>query len=115
MNDATYNGWANYPTWAVDLWMANDEKLYNLVREQARECIAQAPEDRNVPEIWTAKEAARYMLANWMKDELCVAGGDWGLVPELEGFPADLLGWALDNVEWSDIAESWITDELEED
>jgi hypothetical protein len=45
--DQTYNGWANYPTWAVNLWMANERGLYNLVREQARECIEQAPEEED--------------------------------------------------------------------
>ena len=24
----SYQGWSNYPTWAVNLWLANDEGLY---------------------------------------------------------------------------------------
>ena len=27
--DTTYNGWTNYETWNVALWMQNDEFLYN--------------------------------------------------------------------------------------
>ncbi len=28
-----YNGYANYETWNVALWLGNDEGLYNLAKE----------------------------------------------------------------------------------
>ena len=30
--DTTYNGWKNYETWNVILWLDNDEGLYNIVK-----------------------------------------------------------------------------------
>ena len=32
LTDTTYNGWSNYQTWNVVLWIQNDEGLYNLAR-----------------------------------------------------------------------------------
>jgi len=32
MTDTTYNGWKNWATWNVVLWLRNDEGLYRLAR-----------------------------------------------------------------------------------
>jgi hypothetical protein len=33
ITDTQYNGWTNYETWNVALWLQNDEGLYHLVQE----------------------------------------------------------------------------------
>ena len=52
--DISYNGWNNYETWNVALWINNTEGLYNLAQEcgcyetlvdQLRECnVKQTPD-----------------------------------------------------------------------
>ena len=35
LTDTTYNGWTNYETWNVALWLGNDKSLYDLARGYA--------------------------------------------------------------------------------
>ena len=32
LTDTTYNGWTNYETWNVGLWLGNDQGLYEMAR-----------------------------------------------------------------------------------
>ena len=32
LTDTRYNGWENYETWNVSLWLGNDEGLYEIAR-----------------------------------------------------------------------------------
>lgn len=35
MSKQTYNGWSNYETWNVSLWLQNDEAMHKLALEHA--------------------------------------------------------------------------------
>ena len=39
IEETRYNGWSNYETWNVSLWIQNDEGLYNIAREITRGTI----------------------------------------------------------------------------
>ena len=36
MTDTTYNGWKNYETWNVALWLGNDENIHNVAHRYDR-------------------------------------------------------------------------------
>lgn len=79
-----YNGYTNYETWCVNLWLENDEATYNAVKGMA-EC-----------------EERSFRLANNIKEFTS------GLLPDLGGtLAADLLGAAMESVNWVEIAELW--------
>jgi hypothetical protein len=99
--NSTYQGWTNYPTWAVNLWLSNDEGLYNATAERVAEAVEEADEDSEPNEdrrVYSTSEA----LKQWVVNELA---------PDLgASFAADLMGYALDQVDWREIAEAWLSD-----
>ena len=70
-NNRTYNGWSNYETWAVALWLDNERGSYEYWREQAAEHRRAASTRRQAIEgTWTAEEAAKFTLADQLKGEI---------------------------------------------
>jgi hypothetical protein len=102
----TYQGWSNYPTWAVNLWLANDEPLYRRAMDMARAITVHVSVDSNVLDgTWTPEDAQKFRLAD--------AYQDW--VREMvemdeASMRSDLLGYALDMVNWDELAVSWLRD-----
>ena len=79
-----YNGYTNYPTWNVALWIDNDEGMYDM----AREVVGQDFE----------YDFQREVALKNMLDEF---------IPDLgASMQADLLGWALSNVNWIEIVDN---------
>ena len=79
----TYNGWTNYETWNVNLWLANDEPMY---RETLRRVQAGRTVRAYVEEI--IAEHGRF--------------GDLGRDPEMT------LAEELAIVDWDEIEAAWV-------
>ena len=83
-NTDSYNGWTNYETWLVNLWLVNtNQGTYAIAREMAAE--------------------GADALRDWVKD--------WatGFIPA-PTLAADLLGAALSKVNWREITESLLAE-----
>ncbi len=101
-----YNGWTNYETWNVKLWLDNDEGSYRYWGATAQEVYDEAEAD----DSFTKAERAALDLADRLKDEINEAAPDLGA-----SCFADLLGAALSEVDWMEIANALIEDEVEQE
>jgi len=107
MKERKYNGWTNYETWNVKLWMDNAEGSYRCSQEQAQSAYDEAEAD----ESFTREERATLDLADTLKAEYEEAMHDWLEQSKRQASVwADLLGAALSEVNWHEIAEHMIDD-----
>ena len=108
---ADYNGWTNYETWNVKLWIDNEQGSQEFWREQAQAAYDDA---RDTPsanakltghEPFTHEERAALNLSRQLKDQFEEDAPDLGA-----SCWADLLNAALSEVNWQEIAVSMIGD-----
>lgn len=99
----SHQGWTNYETWAVALWIDNEEGSQSHWAERAGECWAEAeyPE-----EIHTRSEAARYALADELKETIT----DGNPLLDTNSLYSDLLTAAIGEANWGEIANSLLDD-----
>jgi hypothetical protein len=83
-----YNGWTNYETWATALWIDNEPHTYAERRDLARRAFG----------VSQYADSLRTWIRDWAPD---LGATLW----------ADLLGAALAEVNWDEIAENWYAEE----
>lgn len=111
----TYNGYKNYETWCVNLWLSNEEPTCRACREIAAQCRKDAPDHANAKPtaqrygsatkpMWTIDEAARFTTADALKafvEENCL--------PDLGATMAsDMLSAAMEEVDWVEVADAFL-------
>lgn len=79
-----YNGWTNYETWNMALWVDNEEGIY---RAKCRKFTISEPTEK----------AVKYFCLEWFPDG----------TPDME--PGD-----LEKINWEEIAENWAAEFADE-
>ena len=93
--EAGYQGYKNYQTWSVKLWIDNDKGLYDYWNERATE-IAKGTE----PKITLAKELKEFFEEN-------------NPLSDQSNVYSDLLGNTLKEVNYHEIAEELLEEKME--
>lgn len=106
MSDQKYNGWTNYETWNMKLWMDNDQSSSNYWNERAQEIYDASQAER----FFTRRESAAIALGNAIKEEMGDHAQD---ALERAGVAyswiADFLNAAVSEVNYHEIAESLLS------
>ena len=100
MTADTYNGWTNYETWNCALWLDNDYGGYTYWREETIEALRNADGDTLAEKKENAAYTLSQSLETYIKDN----------APVTTGMYADMLSGALDDINYYEIAEHWLSD-----
>lgn len=92
-----YNGWTNYETWAVNLWLTNDQESDSYWRARVAELAATLP---------VTEDMLPYHVGDALKEEFEEASP----LNDSCTVWADLLNAALSEVNWSEIAKHFLDD-----
>ena len=100
----SYNGWTNYETWAVNLWMSDSEMQAGYWQGVAEAIVSEYSDESEVDHLAQATRELAEQMKNEYQSEM----------PEVSGVWADLLGSAIERVDWREIAAHLVEAAAEE-
>ena len=102
MSDETYNGWKNYETRNVNLWLDNEEWMYrDLVRLTKRAIVGNEDDPAEATDELTTA-LGHYVRERWEDN-----GAQFGDLAASDGD-------SLANVDWEEIASAWVETWIDE-
>jgi len=97
----SYQGWKNYETFSMALFIDNDRNYYETALSTVQEAIRGVRGARkrwDESGITEAKLATADALKEWFEEEM----------PELEGPWSSLLNSAFEEIDWIELAEHYM-------
>ena len=94
MTSESYNGWANYPTWAVTTWLGSEESSHAALEHTVR--------------AWDSRTARDGGTLSELADAVCDLAETLSAVEAARAeatLASDLLGFALASVDWLELAQ----------
>lgn len=107
-HDTSYQGYANFSTWCVTLWLHQDPDTYRRLQDTAAATVkvflAEAPhthpDTRSYRDLLPSEQfVIQYRLADQIQAFVETITPDLG-----ETFAADLLTWAVAQTDWREVA-----------
>lgn len=92
----TYNGWSNYETWNLKLWMDEEDTFWP-------DAAKKIWDDAKATEYNTREQAACNRLANAIENSV-----EMYFPPLKNGFYADIMSASIREINFYEIAESYI-------
>lgn len=111
METTKYQGWTNYQTWCVNLWINDDEQSYRYWKQAGVRAVTEASQDSSLEEkSCSQKEVAVRRLSELLQEDFETCE-----LLDSTNVHSDLLRNALNAVNWREIAESLLEDAPSDD
>lgn len=103
-----YNGWSNYETWNVALWMDNDPGTYEIRLAWVTDALEEV-DGTMVVSYLTGEQRAVRIVADLLQEYI---EGNNPLAEEASVY-SDILSANLHEVNWREIAMGWVEEAQE--